>query len=363
MYTSFHIRNFRGFDDLKLDDLARVNLIAGKNNVGKTALLEALFIHSGCYNPELALRLNAFRGIPRIQIDLARWAVAPWDALFKNFDTTQKIEFSSLNSKNQEWVLHLNILSDPDELRKFVINLQQDSNGSGSSSSFTDPFRVLQLHFEDKERSEVVDTHVFLDHSGVNTEIVPSPPFQTSFLGSRGRTPLDEDANNFTKLASSGKRDLLLDALTILEPNLRTLELLKFGGATMLHGDTGINRPIPLAFMGDGLTRIANIILAIGNAPSGVVLIDEIENGLHYSVLKDIWKAIAKAAREFDTQIFATTHSWECITAAHRAFAEESMYDFRYLRLERSLENESIHAVGYDQETLDATIEMNLEAR
>jgi AAA15 family ATPase/GTPase len=64
MYTSFEITNFRCFDHLKLDNLARVNLIAGKNNVGKTALLEALFVHCGAYNPELAVRLNSFHRIP-----------------------------------------------------------------------------------------------------------------------------------------------------------------------------------------------------------------------------------------------------------------------------------------------------------
>ncbi len=68
MYTRFEIVNFRGFDHLMLDPLARVNLIAGKNNVGKTALLEALFLHIGAHNPELPLRVNAIRGIERFPL-------------------------------------------------------------------------------------------------------------------------------------------------------------------------------------------------------------------------------------------------------------------------------------------------------
>jgi AAA15 family ATPase/GTPase len=63
MYTSFEAKNFRGFEDLAISELGRVNLIAGVNNIGKTALLEALFIHCGAYNPVLALNVNALRGI------------------------------------------------------------------------------------------------------------------------------------------------------------------------------------------------------------------------------------------------------------------------------------------------------------
>ena len=63
MYYKFTIDNFRGFKNLTLNSLKRVNLISGKNNVGKTSLLEALFIHCGAFNPDLILRVNAFRGI------------------------------------------------------------------------------------------------------------------------------------------------------------------------------------------------------------------------------------------------------------------------------------------------------------
>ncbi|HEK84748.1 MAG TPA: ATPase, partial [Candidatus Aminicenantes bacterium] len=86
MYKSFKINNFRCFEKLELPELERVNLIVGKNNVGKTALLEALFIHCGAYNPELALRVNAFRGIEVIKVEFTGWAEAPWDSLFYNFD-------------------------------------------------------------------------------------------------------------------------------------------------------------------------------------------------------------------------------------------------------------------------------------
>lgn len=89
MYPSFEIRNFRCFDHLHIADLARVNLIAGANNAGKTTLLEALFLHSGAYNPELTLGLNAFRGISEIKVSFARRDESLWDSLFYQFDTSK----------------------------------------------------------------------------------------------------------------------------------------------------------------------------------------------------------------------------------------------------------------------------------
>lgn len=107
--------------------------------------------------------------------------------------------------------------------------------------------------------------------------------------------------------------------------------------------------------------RLASLVIHVGNAPKGVVLVDEIENGLHYSILPRVWKAVGEVARQFDTQIFATTHSMECIVAAHKAFSESEHYDFRLHRLERT--GDTVHTVTYDQETLDAAIETGLEVR
>ena len=109
------------------------------------------------------------------------------------------------------------------------------------------------------------------------------------------------------------------------------------------------------------MVRLASLVLHIGNAPNGVVLVDEIENGLHHSILPKVWRAIGEVAREFNTQVFATTHSLECIVAAHKAFAGSGLYDFRLHRLERR--KATIRAVTYDQEALEAAIETGLEVR
>ena len=116
-----------------------------------------------------------------------------------------------------------------------------------------------------------------------------------------------------------------------------------------------------MPFMGEGIARLTSIVLAIGNSSNGVVLVDEIENGFHHSVLHKVWRVIGEAARRFNTQVFATTHSMECIVAAHRAFVEGGTYDFGLHRLERI--DKIIQDVSYPQEVLEAAIEMSLEVR
>jgi AAA15 family ATPase/GTPase len=82
MYRAFTVRNFRGFREVNLQDFSRVNLIAGQNNVGKTALLEALFLHCGAYNPALTVHLNGFRGIESLKLEFGKWAETPWICSF-----------------------------------------------------------------------------------------------------------------------------------------------------------------------------------------------------------------------------------------------------------------------------------------
>lgn len=360
MYTTFSVKNFRCFDDLNLTDLKRVNLIAGKNNVGKTALLEALFLHCGAYNPQLPIRINGFRGVSRMRFELSQWSTAPWDILFGGFDTEKVIFLEGLDESKNPRSLRLQVIKDADELKKVRSTIQQTTNGIESVTSTPEPIRLLRLQYEDQHQKRM--SHIIMDHDQISAEVVPPAPFQSVFLAARNRPPLQEEAERFTDLTVRGKKDLLLDTLKILDNRLSSLELLNFGGDTMIHGDVQIGRPVPLIFMGDGISRLASFVLAMGQAKDGVVLIDEVENGIHYSVLKDVWTAIGQAAREFNVQIFATTHSWECIVAAHRAFAEGDGYDFKYHRLDRA-KDETIRAISYDQETLEASIDIGMEIR
>ena len=73
------------------------------------------------------------------------------------------------------------------------------------------------------------------------------------------------------------------------------------------------DQPIPIGTMGDGMWRMLAMAIAITQCRGGVLLVDEIDTGLHYSVMAEMWRLIFRAAKEFDVQLFATTHSYDCV--------------------------------------------------
>src|SRR5262249_45531218 len=169
------------------------------------------------------------------------------------------------------------------------------------------------------------------------------------------------DVDFFGKLESAKRQEDILPALQIVEPRLQRLSLIPFAGQLVIHGDIGHSRLMPIPFMGEGLRRLLSLVLAMANTPGGIVLIDEVENGLHYSVLEKVWQAVAGAAQQFGVQLFATTHSWECIRSAHEALAASEVDDLRLHRLDRF--NGEITAVTYDRAMRETALRAGLEMR
>jgi predicted ATPase len=357
MYRSFEIIGFRCFDHLVLPRLKRVNLIAGVNNVGKTALLEALFLHAGAYNPALTMTLDVLRGIGEIKIEFGRWTETPWDSIFRDFDTSRVIRLVGDNESTGRRTLSLRLVRRAEELAGLSQYLAEDRDKS--VPLVRESAQVLELEHE--EAGMRGKHQLVVDPKGIRIEpMPPNPPFPGFFVSDRTRSSR-EDADLFGKLEIENKQDALLRVLQLVEPKLRRLAIVVRGDVPMFYGDIGEERLLPLPLMGGGMTRLLSVVLRICNASNGVVFVDEIENGLHHSLMKEMWTAIGELARSFNAQVFATTHSLECIVAAHAAFAASRKDDFYLHRLERA--KDEIRAVTYDQDALGAAIETGLEMR
>jgi putative AbiEii toxin of type IV toxin-antitoxin system/AAA domain-containing protein len=368
MFRSFTIKNFRCFRDLTIEPLARVNLIAGKNNVGKTALLEALLLHAGANNPQLPWVLSAHRGIEQVSTDPREM----WGWLFYGKRTEQEIELMSFGPDGLTQNLSIS-LKEPREVTQYA-----PSTGSLRANGGDGPATVvpglwatalgdclLVLTYEDTSgRKSSASAMVVSGEKGLELRLTHEGTYllpMAVFMPTHGRSAR-EDSAIFSKMVEVGRDEELLLTLRILDPRLRRLMVLVANGVPIVHGDVGAGAPVPLPLMGAGVARLLSLLLATANAPGGTVMVDEIENGLHYSTLVDIWRAIGEAAKRSDTQIFATTHSWECIVAAHEAFNTNGRdTNFRLFRLDR-LDGE-IRAVTYDAEMLGASFATGLEVR
>lgn len=351
MLKTIRIENFRGFSDLTLDGLERVNLLAGSNGAGKTAVLEALFLHIGAHNPRLGPSVNAFRGLTAFRANLDD-IFAP---LFHRYSLDRAIEITSTDEKAVERSLTIH-------LTDTALAALGPSNGNDRPDSLSTAVSSREVRFEYADsQGERAVANGWLTATGELSFQVGKPwGGQAIFLATRIHSPR-EDAQRFSELAVLLRQQPLVETLKIVEPRLTSLSVQAMGEVSLVYGDIGLGRLIPVNLMGQGLSRLLSVMLAIVSQQASVVLIDEIENGLHYSVMAQVWRAIAEAARMSDVQVFATTHSWECLRAAHEAFSQDVQYDIRLHRLERDVNR--IRVVSLDQETLDAAIKIGLEVR
>ena len=118
--------------------------------------------------------------------------------------------------------------------------------------------------------------------------------------------------------------------------------------------------PVPLRTFGDGVNRLFGVILSLCNARNGVLLVDEIENGLHYSVQTEIWRTIFRLANDLNVQVFATSHSWDCVRAFQEA-ASESPEDGVLVRL--SVKDDTIIPTLFTERELEIITRDQVEVR
>jgi AAA15 family ATPase/GTPase len=152
----------------------------------------------------------------------------------------------------------------------------------------------------------------------------------------------------------------VINVLREIEPLISDIRM---GANNMIYIDIGKDRLFPANIMGDGIRRILAVIAAIADMKNGVLLIDEIDNGFHYTSLITLWKAIFKACKEYNVQLFATTHSYECIEAYANVYAETSPGedDLRLFRIDRK--GNQHKAYSFSAEVLKTGIEKEFEVR
>lgn len=348
MYKCCRIRNFKVLRELNIGEFHRINLITGRNNSGKTALLEALFIHSGAANVRLPFSVESFRGITQFEGGLGEATAG----FFSDFSTMEPIRLEGVDKLGIARVCTIRVVP-------AATTLEQPLPDEGIASQT----QALEIMFDNPSAPPPVSARAVLERDKVRLDPAPVPPlYQGVFLSSKAGTDHAETAKRFSDLTKNvGEEDRFVEAMRIIEPSIRGVRLLSHGGMSMLHADVGMKKFLPFAYAGEGMGRLASMLVAIAASRNGVALIDEIENGLHYSVLPELWRATSEFAERSNVQIFATTHSEECVRAAHDVFAAKD-YAFRLFRLHRSGDGRT-EAKVFDREALDAALKSGLETR
>jgi AAA15 family ATPase/GTPase len=361
MYTKFEIGHFRGIQAASFDGFRRINLITGLNNTGKTAALEALFLHSGSYNPDLASVLNAIRGVTSAAVDLEREHDTPWDSIFYNYRSSQPVRLSGTYG-DSAWDVRLTHVTNFAEISGLSLSVKMTYEKAVAFSTKI-PAKILKLEYR-RAKGQARRFFLIADKDGKRIEPPPPvPPFPCRFQKSMLQVNPKEEVHRFARVQLEGTEEAVLRGLQILEPRLTALAVLVEAGEALIHGNIGLSnrRYIPLAMMGDGVNRLSNVLLLIASAPNGIVLFDEIDIGWHHSALPKVWRAIALMLDVYKVQLFCTTHSQECLFAAHDALRQNEEYPLSVYRLER--QEETTRVIRLDKESIQVSVDQHLEIR
>ena len=380
---SLEIRNFRAFDHLQIEALGRVNLITGQNNVGKTSVLEAAYLFAragaGLALYELLRSRDEFAGDSGRDLPDENWSSSS-DRDLSVYPLTIKYLFHGRKDFDDfPEPIRLGPIGDPDETlqmeaRWYRVLMENTNEGHPIQ-------RFLPLSPEDLKSSVDPLPHVAvkMGQGPVGYHSLAQLSDRSSYLLRMGSLAQDKHAlfvkstglesplisRLWNNVQLSPLEDDVRVALQIIAPDVERVSIridrATPQGTVPIVKVKGSSQPFPLRTMGDGMVRLFGIALALVNAKDGFLLIDEIENGLHYSIQPDVWRLIFRVAGRLNVQVLATTHSWDCIEAFQEAAAEAASEGGMLIRLE-SLAGKVV-ATSFDREDMAVITRDYLEVR
>ena len=361
MFKSISIEGLRGIKHLEIDDLQRVNLLVGKNNCGKTTVLEAILLITAPTNAELPLKINLVRGLKEINENT-------WKTLYNKMNIEENIKISGKMQGNEI----RNLIIKPNSGKRIISKLAKNNfekkvfeikdNISGISPSIDGLVMELSITKGKSRHVEKATAMITENNQNQNIEIqIPAgykEIIKCVFIN--GKTVSSDIGEKFDNIQVKKQTGSIIKILRQIEPSLDNLVM---GVNEMINCDIGMDNLLPLSVMGDGMIKLLSVILSISNTQDGVVLIDEIENGFHYSAMEVLWQAVFDAAKEFNVQVFATTHSYECVKAFNSACSKigRKIDGIRLFRIEK--QDDDFGVVAYDNEILKASLESDWEVR
>jgi predicted ATPase len=375
MLKKVRFHNLRGFSEFEMNELGRVNLIVGTNNCGKTTVLEGIQI------------LSAVGDVTPIWSILSRRGEVSWeereDARYQNVDVRRLFHGHDLEIGNEFRITGFNDA----EMTEFIAKITESKEQASTDQ--------IQL-FEDESPSEAegleIPRDLVLNWNGAHfnreliftvrraggTMLVPSS--RKGSIGSKisrnylfitaAALSADSVIGIFDQIVLTPEEDTVIEALKVIEPSIERIatsertrvsprKLGSRGG--MVVRCSGVKDRIPIGSMGDGIWRMLGLALALVEAQDGILLIDEIDTGLHFSVMEDMWRLVYKTAKRLNVQVFASTHSRDCYESL-AIICRESVSEGSDITIQR-IDQGKKKSVAYTEQEIIAAAKRGMEVR
>lgn len=317
MLNSLRIMNFRLFKALLIEPLGRVNLVAGRNNSGKTALLEALRI----------------------------WASDADDTVV-NAALKDRGEFTPGWIESYEALFYPDSQNDSLRIQKTTITRHRKMGPNNGIANYS-----IQTPGSGSSTPPKLNPNITAEYPRDGCIYIPFPilPF-----------PLEQ---LWKKIALTPDYDAVKEIVRQADDRIIDIDVRSDGVRVRLADH---HQPVSMGRLGDGIMQTLKMAIGLVSAKNTarrLLLIDEIEAGLHHSVQLLLWEKIFLYAAKWDLQVFATTHSQDAVrTFAEVAGRRENAGQGCYLRLEQDADHQ-VKAVVYDHQQLATSIEFDLETR
>jgi AAA15 family ATPase/GTPase len=343
MLDSLYIKNYRKFKELKINSLKRINLLSGKNNTGKSSILEAIQLYVSGGELKIIYEILNDRG--------------------EFFYNTKKIDafenYTEANKKMLSAMFNKRIVGF-DKANAIVIQCEEKSKVKTLDFSFKNENQKLLFligafglngNFPLDQQAPIPFGYKMIDTAKIQF-------VKTRNLGN------DFNSKLFDTITLTDKEKEVVKGLNIIDEDVLGLNFIDEGNNSRIPFVKIRNEdsPMPLQSMGDGINKILSIILALVNCEDGYLLIDEFENGLHYSVQEKIWEVIFSLSERLNIQVFVTTHSNDSIVSFEKILNKQQDKNVgQLIRLDNK--NGDIVAVDFDAEELETVVENDIEIR
>mgnify|MGYP002589338118 CR=1 FL=1 len=344
MFDKLVIERFRGIRYASIDGFKQINLFFGKNNCGKSTLLESLFLVSGLSNPLLPLHVNMVRGYGKYSLEDLKLD-------FYNLDSSQPIHIRVKNNEIRDlnitiFVQNRNTVSLNTENANILSNIDEGKYGLKLKFKINNKSFSSFLRFDQSQPNDV--NRVSPDNYNESLRcIYLSPKFD--FSGS---------ISGLQNIIKNKDEHFIVEGLQILEPRVKDFTFTD----NEMFVDIGLNKRIPVNMLGDGARKIVALLTTVYDCKDGALLIDEISNGFHYSVMSNLWKVIIHTAIKNNTQLFITTHDIDSIKGLRNAALDKYSEIVAAFKLLKTSDDE-LKALHYSLDSIDYSIKQEIEIR
>jgi AAA15 family ATPase/GTPase len=350
--NTLHVKHFKCFDSFELKDIQRINLIGGKNNVGKTSLLEAIEL--------FAVSISIRELVYQVSKMLYRRQVG------RDRGNVIEIDFLHGVGKPAEFIANS---------KKCAISLLERGSKYKQKSLFDEGPRNF---LKDVDNEEISISDLLFSVDG-EEEIIPANYFFSRRRPAAYSMTLKNNNNNYqpinfiesTKMDDNdlailygslidlNREEFINESLSIFDENILSIKQRATDRGVVLKLQLkNKTSPVLLSSLGEGVNRNIAILCAIWASKDGILLIDEIENGIHYSNYKKLWHLIYRASDEANCQLFITSHSKECVEAFNKSLTDmnDSYPNGMYYEMYRNLKKDVISVSARDYEQLNYTL-------